>query len=156
MIIYIIHVDCRSTTMSTTNVWRINEKAYFLRLLQSNMHSCWWKWMATWWHGEHLKHESCTRTSVLSVLFLSLTLPFQLSVVVISFNDCICFTEVNLMQVSLLPISWCHKWLEPKLLAKAPASAVKGREENSSHRNQFSLRISKYIWLYIVRYDLFL
>ena len=41
------------------------------------------------------------------------------------------------MQVSLLPISWCHKWLEPKLLAKAPASAVKGPEENSSHRNPF-------------------
>ena len=43
-----------------TNVWqRINEKACFRRLLQSNMHSCWWKWMATGWHGdEHSKYES--------------------------------------------------------------------------------------------------
>ena len=71
--------------VDTTNVWqRINEKAYFRRLLRSNMHSCWWKWMATWWHGdEHSKYESFTRTSVLSVLSSGVTFPFQLSVVVI-------------------------------------------------------------------------
>ena len=39
--------------------------------------------MATWCGDEHSKYESFTRTSVLSVLSLGVTFPFQLSVVVI-------------------------------------------------------------------------
>ena len=43
--------------------------------------------------------------------------------------------EANHTAASLLQSSWCHRWPGPKLPAKAPASAAKGRTLSTFQRN---------------------